>query len=67
MIWPTRVHSTDGKTFYADDKSDDLAKLVTWEPRSLSGADAITRLEEINTILYGLLNPHPPGAEHDVK
>ena len=38
---------------------DRLESMVTWEPRLLSGHDAIDRLEHINRALYEFLNPHP--------
>jgi hypothetical protein len=39
-----------------------LESMVTWEPRLLSGADAIDRLEHINRLLYELLNPQPSAS-----
>jgi hypothetical protein len=38
---------------------DRLESMVTWEPRLLTGPDAIDRLEHINRLLYELLNAHP--------
>lgn len=43
-----------------------LEKMVTWEPKSLTGPDAIARLEHINSFLYALLNPHPSNASQPV-
>jgi hypothetical protein len=55
------------RAFYSVDSNIDtvlnrLESMVTWEPRLLSGADAIDRLEHINRLLYELLNPHPSAS-----
>jgi hypothetical protein len=46
---------------------DRLESMVTWEPRLLDGADAIDRLENINRLLYELLNPHPTAVAQPVE
>jgi hypothetical protein len=46
---------------------DRLESMVTWEPRLLDGADAIDRLENINGLLYELLNPHPTAVAQPVE
>jgi hypothetical protein len=55
------------RTFHSLDENinaafDRLESMVTWEPRLLSGPDAVDRLEHINRLLYELLNPHPSSA-----